>query len=251
MGMDRLRRLARWARPYLELRIAVALLLVVTLGLAFAELTDEVVDQETDAIDRAVFLAFREPTAPSDPIGPPWMHEVGRDITALGGVTVLMLLTVAVLGYLWMRRAYRMGWVLLAGFAGASVGTAVLKDIIARPRPALVPHLAEVYSASFPSGHSAMAAATYLTLGMLLARVHRGMRVKAYLVAVMIFVTALVGVSRIYVGVHWPTDVLAGWALGTLWAIGVWTVARWAELYRGEVHRRRGRTRRPIESAYE
>lgn len=243
--MDRLRRLARWARPYLELRIAVALLLVVTLGLAFAELTDEVLDRETDAIDRTVFLAFREPNG--QPIGPRWMAEVGRDITALGGVSVLMLLTVAVLGYLWLRRAYRMGWVLLAGFAGASIATMVLKDIIDRPRPALVPHLTEVYSASFPSGHSAMAAATYLTLGMLLARVHSGRRMKAYLVGVMIVVTVLVGVSRIYVGVHWPTDVLAGWALGTLWAIGVWTVARWWEL-RGL--RARGPTRWPIESAH-
>jgi len=172
-----------------------------------------------------VLLALRDPGNPSNPLGPRWLHEVGRDITGLGGITVLTLLTTATLGYLWIRRQHRAGWVLLAGVLGAALMSQLLKQAFDRPRPDLVPHMAEVYSASFPSGHAMMSAATYLLLGLMLAHVHRGRRVRAYIVTVSVVVALLVGVSRVYMGVHWPTDVLAGWALGALWAIVVWTLA--------------------------
>lgn len=209
---------------HIELRLVVSLLIAVGLGWAFAELTDAVLEDETHAFDRAVLLALREPGDPSDPLGPSWMHEVGRDITALGGFAVLALLTCAVLGYLWMRRQHRAGLVLLAGVLGAATLSPLLKEAFDRPRPELVPHMTEVYSTSFPSGHAMMSAATYLVLGMMLARVHRARRVRAYIVTVCALVAILVGVSRVYVGVHWPTDVLAGWSIGALWAIVVWTI---------------------------
>jgi undecaprenyl-diphosphatase len=224
---ERWRRVAARAGEQVELRLVASLLIVVALGWAFAELTDSVLEHETHAFDRALLLALREPGDPSDPLGPGWMHEVGRDVTALGGVAVLGLLTAAVLGYLWIRRQHRAASVLLAGVLGAALASPLLKRAFDRPRPELVPHMAEVYSASFPSGHAMMSAATYLLLGMMLARVHRERRVRAYLVAASTLIALLVGVSRVYVGVHWPTDVLAGWALGALWAIVVWTVAEW------------------------
>lgn len=209
--------------------MALGVVAVVLLALGLAELTDDVLEHDTAWLDRTILLALRENDDPSDPIGPRWMHEVGRDITALGGGPVLALLTGIVLGYLWARGRWRAGWVLAAGFVGSFLWTAILKAAIDRPRPRLVTHLTEVSSASFPSGHSAMSAATYLALGMLLARAHEQRRVKVYLVCAMAFVVFLVGVSRVYMGVHWPTDVLAGWALGTLWAIAIWTLAWWLE----------------------
>lgn len=215
---------ARAAR-HLELRVVVSLLIAGTLGWAFAELSDAVLEHETHAFDREVLLALREPGNPSNPLGPRWMHEVGRDITGLGGFPVLTLLTAATLGYLWIRRQHRAAWVLLAGVLGAAVMSGLLKRAFDRPRPELVPYTTEVYSASFPSGHATMSAATYLMLGLMLAHVHRKRRVRAYIVTVSVVVALLVGVSRIYMGVHWPTDVLAGWALGALWAIVVWTLA--------------------------
>lgn len=217
----------RRLRAHVEVGVVAALLTAGGLAWGFAELTDAVFEHEVRAFDRAVLLALREPGDPSDPLGPVWVHEVGRDVTALGGMAVLTILTVAVLGYFWIRRKHRTGWILLAGVAGAAFWSHLLKLVFGRPRPDLVPHMAEVYSASFPSGHATMSAATYLVLGMLLARVHHRRAVRAYIVSVGVMLALLVGVSRVYVGVHWPTDVLAGWALGALWAICVWTVARW------------------------
>ena len=224
---ERWRRAAARLGRHVELRVVASLLIAVGLGWAFAELSDAVLEQETHAFDRAVLLALREPGDPADPLGPRWMHEVGRDITALGGFAVLSLLTAAVAGYLWIRRQHRAALVLLAGVLGAALLSPLLKAAFDRPRPALVPHMAEVYSTSFPSGHAMMSAAAYLVLGMMLARAHRGRRVRAYIVTVAALVALLVGLSRVYIGVHWPTDVLAGWAIGALWAIVVWTLARW------------------------
>ena len=105
----------------------------------------------------------------------------------------------------------------------------MLKLGFARPRPELVSHLVDVTSFSFPSGHATMATITYLTLGVLLARVQERRRMKLYLLAVAILVALIVGISRVYLGVHWPTDVLAGWCVGAAWALACWLVATWLQ----------------------
>ncbi|MBN9506910.1 MAG: phosphatase PAP2 family protein [Altererythrobacter sp.] len=202
---------------------SVALLVAAVAG--FIKTAEEMLKGHTQALDRAILLALREHADLSDPVGPPWVEEMARDFTALGGVAVLTLITLSAAGFLALRRQPRAMWFVLLSVAGGQLLSTLLKHGFNRPRPELVPHETVVYSASFPSGHSAMAAITYLTLGLLLARFQPDRQVKVYLLALAVFVTIAVGVSRVYLGVHWPTDVLAGWTLGAAWAIGCRIVA--------------------------
>ncbi|MCW8087419.1 phosphatase PAP2 family protein [Roseococcus sp. MDT2-1-1] len=192
----------------------------------FVELADAVLAGETAAIDRALLLALRSPTNPANPLGPPWLAEMGRDVTALGGVAVLTLLTFLVAAFMALRRLWHAAWLLLAAVSSGILVSMALKGAFERARPDLVPHGSYVSSASFPSGHSMMAAVVYLTLGALLARVEPDRSVKAFVLSAAVLLALLVGVSRVYLGVHWPTDVLAGWTVGAGWALLFWLIAR-------------------------
>jgi len=195
----------------------------------FVELADEVMEGETHAADEWLVLSLRTPGDKADPLGPGWVEELGRDFTALGGVGVLSMLTVAVLGYLLLRGNYRAALLVLISIGTGLAASFLLKTGFDRPRPDLVPHGSIVYTSSFPSGHSMLSAVTYLTLGALLARVHSGVRMRAYLLIWAALLTILVGFSRVYLGVHWPTDVLAGWMAGAAWAAFWWLVARYLQ----------------------
>lgn len=200
----------------------------------FIEVADEVVEGESHAIDSSVLLALRNPNDLSDPIGPLWVEELGRDFTALGGVGVLTLLTLAVAGYLWLTGKARAMLLVLGAIGSGLLVSTLLKRGFDRPRPELVPYESHVYTASFPSGHSMMSAITYLTLAALLARVLPGRATKIYFLALATIVTIGVGISRVYLGVHWPSDVVAGWAVGASWALLFWLIARWLQ-DKGEV----------------
>jgi len=213
----------------LEWMTLVLLFLIIGAIWAFVELADEVIEGETLPLDRQILLALRNPADHADPIGPKWLEEVGRDFTALGGVGVLTFLTLAVVGFLRIERHYRAMWILLTAVAGGLFISFLLKNIFARPRPDLVPHLSYVVTASFPSGHSMMSAVTYLTMGAILARFFKDYRLKIYFLSLSILITLLVGISRVYLGVHWPTDVLAGWTIGAAWALVCWLAARWLQ----------------------
>ncbi|QBQ54358.1 phosphatase PAP2 family protein [Nitrosococcus wardiae] len=193
---------------------------------AFAELADEVMEEQTGWFDETILLAMRSDTDLSDPIGPLWLEELGRDLTALGGVGVLTLLCLTVIGYLLLAGKWRAAVIVALSVSTGMVLSLLLKDLFDRPRPDLVPHGSIVYTTSFPSGHSMMAAVVYLTLAALLARVQQRKRIKAYVLLVALTATLLVGLSRIYLGVHWPTDVLAGWTAGAAWALCWWLAAR-------------------------
>jgi len=196
---------------------------------AFAELADEVLEGETHAFDQALLLALREIHDPATPIGPTWLREVARDITSLGGAAFLSLLTLASVGFLLLCRKYAAALLAAAAVVGGALLSITLKIGFDRPRPDLVPHAVEVYSASFPSGHAMLASTTYLTLGALLAAVQSDRRTKVYLMSWAILLGILVGLSRIYLGVHWPTDVLAGWCVGSSWALLCGSVALWLQ----------------------
>ena len=198
---------------------------LVTIGLVgaslwlFISIAGEVLEGETSAWDRRLLLALRSAADPAVPWGPAWVQEMARDFTALGGVAVLTLVTLAVIGYLLLARKRHAAVAVFVAVAGGLVLSSLLKLGFDRPRPDLVPHASFVYTASFPSGHSMMAAVTYLTLGAMLARVQASAAMKIYLLAVAVVLTVLAGASRVYLGVHWPTDVAAGWAVGAAWAL--------------------------------
>lgn len=193
---------------------------------AFVELADEILEQETASIDERVLLSLRNPADRSDPLGPDWVEEIGRDITALGGTAILTLFTLVAFVYLVLRRKFRAAVFTIAAVGGGILLSTLLKIGFDRPRPDLVPHETVVYTASFPSGHAMLSAITYLTLAALLSRIHSNNVMKTYLMAVAALFTLLVGASRVYLGVHWPTDVLAGWTAGAAWAAFMWLLER-------------------------
>lgn len=241
--MRRLSEGGRLLRRWLAARelVTMALLAVLAAGVwSFVELAEAVRDEEIRELDERIMLSMRNPADRSDPLGPPWVEETGRDLTALGGVTVLSLFVLATAGYLLLERRPRALAFLLAAVVGGQLLSSTLKHGFARPRPDLVPHGAYVYTASFPSGHATMSAVTYLTLGALVARLLSRRRTKLFVVACAVGFSLLAGVSRVYLGVHWPSDVLAGWALGASWAVACWLVADAIDRRRREAIRARG-----------
>jgi len=205
--------------PVVEASVLAVMGLLGALLWLFISIAGEVREGETADWDRRLLLALRSAADPAVPWGPPWVQEMARDFTALGGVAVLSLMTFAVIGYLLLARKRYAAVAVFVAVAGGLVLSTLLKLGFDRARPDLVPHGSLVYTTSFPSGHSMMAAVTYLTLGALLARVEGSIRIKVYLLSVAVILTVLVGVSRVYLGVHWPTDVAAGWTVGAAWAL--------------------------------
>jgi undecaprenyl-diphosphatase len=218
---------------------AVLLVLLVAGGVwAFVEIADEVHEGEADRFDTAVMRAMRSGDDLGDPIGPAWVEEAARDVTALGSFTVLGLVTLVTAGALWLQGNRRTAAVTVVAILGAAGLNQALKTLFGRARPDLVPPAVEVASASFPSAHAMLSAVVYLTLGTLVAQVQVRRRVKGFVIACAVLLALLVGASRVYLGVHYPTDVLAGWAVGAAWARLGWAAAVW---YR----RRTGRAPEP------
>lgn len=199
----------------------------------FIELADEVIEGETHQVDQAILLAMRNPADRSDPLGPGWVEEMGRDFTALGGVAVLTFIALVAGGHMLLRGRTRSALYLAVTVGGGMLLSTLLKFGFDRPRPDLVPHESIVYTASFPSGHSMMSAVVYLTIGALVARLDSRPALRLYVLGVAVFLAITVGISRIYLGVHWPSDVLAGWAAGATWALMCWLGARLLQIRGG------------------
>ncbi|ODS89987.1 MAG: PA-phosphatase [Devosia sp. SCN 66-27] len=219
----------RMLRNRLEPRILAAIVAAATAAWIFVEVAEKVVEGETRAIDTAILLLLRAPADPAPP-GSKWLEEVARDITGLGSPVVLGLIIMATAVFFRLADRGRVALFVIAATVSGAVTSTLLKEFFSRPRPDLVPHGAYVYTASFPSGHAMMAAVVYLTLGALIARVASERKLKLYIMAVATLLAGLVGVSRVYLGVHWPTDVLAGWAAGAAWALACWGVAQLLDL---------------------
>ena len=225
-----LSRVPAWLiRPLPERYVLILLVLVGASMWSFVEIADEVMEGDARQMDRALLLFFRNEADLSDPIGPLWLEEMMRDFTGLGGVGVLTLLTAAAVGYILLIGKTRAAVGVILSIGGGILLSSLLKYGFDRPRPDLVPHGSHVYTASFPSGHSMMSAVVYLTLGALVARVRPGVRLKIYVISLAVVLALLIGLSRVYLGVHWPTDVLAGWTMGAAWALLSWTVMLWLQ----------------------
>ena len=208
--------------------VAILLLLVI-----FNKLASEVLEGDTQGFDRRILLALRDPANLSRPIGPAWMVSGALDITALGSATVLGLTVFAVAGFLLLQGLWRRAlFVTVASFGGWFINGA-LKQLFQRPRPDIVPHLREVMTMSFPSGHALQSAVVYLTLGALSMHIAKRRLTKLYCMAMAMLATVLVGASRVYLGVHYPTDVLAGWLIGLSWALLCWLIERSLERQTG------------------
>lgn len=199
-------------RPEVSVLIVVLCAVVAIAG--FAALAAEVREGDIFAVDRTLLLAFRTKGHLGVPIGPRWLQEAARDISALGGFTVLTLVTIISALMLFLHRRAAQATVFLTSVVFAQVAAEVMKAFVDRPRPTLVPHNDLVYSASFPSGHAVMTPVVYLTLATVVAALEHRRHLKAILPICAAVLVLAVGVSRVYLGVHWPTDVLAGWALG-------------------------------------
>lgn len=224
-----------WPRP--EVRLLLGVLVVLGGVWIFVELTGEVLEGDVRAVDEAILLSMRNAEDVADPLGPIWFEEMVRDVTALGGTIIIGMITVGGALYLFLIGRRASALLLLITVCGAAALNLVLKTSFDRPRPELVAHSYRVYHASFPSGHSMTATAAYLALGVLAARGQPHRRSAWLVMSLALLISVLVGVSRLYLGVHWPTDVLAGWIAGSVWALLCGVVAWWLRASRLERER--------------
>ncbi|PZQ88711.1 MAG: acid phosphatase [Leifsonia xyli] len=218
----------RSRRPF-EISSLLSMLAASGFAATFIAIASEVVEGDTRSFDEWVLTALRQPGDLSKPIGPAWLEQVMVDFTSLGGTAVLTLMTTLVATYLFLSDRHRAAWLVVAAVTGGSVISTVLKFGYARPRPELVGHLTSFSSFSFPSGHSLVGTVAYLTLGALVSSVEPRPKVRTFVLGAAILVTLLIGLSRVYTGVHYPTDVLAGWSIGATWALLCLGVARATE----------------------
>ena len=209
-----------------ELTLLLGGIALLLLLLVFSKLASEVLEGETQKFDRQILTALRDPADLSRPIGPRWLLSGALDITALGSATVLGLTVLAVSGFFVLQGMWRRGLFVFVATLGGWFINGALKQVFQRPRPDVVPHLRETMTLSFPSGHALISAVVYLTLGALLMRVAERRLTKIYCMAVAMTATFVVGASRVYLGVHYPTDVIAGWLIGLSWALVCWMVER-------------------------
>ena len=191
----------------------------------FIKLAGEMLEGDTQTFDIAFLKSLRMPGDLATPIGASWLLDSMRDITALGGVTVLTLVSALAIAFLLMRgRVKQAIYTALATGGGAVMGK-LLKSLFARERPEVVPHLVEVTSLSFPSGHSMNSAIVYLTLAVMISRSFDERRARMFTIGTAALLVLAIGFSRLYLGVHYPTDVLGGWTVGASWALAIGLIA--------------------------
>lgn len=200
-----------------ELGLLLAALAAIACVWFFIELTDEVIEGETRAFDRWALTILRD--RQGEPIGPAWLEDAALDLSALGGGTVLTAFVLIVIGFLIFCRYWATTTLVLAATLGGWIINTALKLLIDRPRPTVVEPLTEAALPSFPSGHSMLSMVLYPTFAVILLRLVRRWRLKAYIAFVAAALVFLIGLTRVYLGVHYPTDVLAGWSAGLAWAI--------------------------------
>ncbi|MGV8930056.1 MAG: phosphatase PAP2 family protein [Brevundimonas sp.] len=205
---------------------ALSALFVVTTGIAiFADLAEDMSEGDGQAFDQAILSAMRPHADLSDAWGPWWLEEAAADLTSLGGIAVLTLFATIVILFLFLQRKHLSALLLMIGLGGGVVLSEGLKSVFERDRPPQIFQAVDTINASFPSGHALLSAVFYLSIAVMLTRAFPEKRFKAYVLGVGVVLTLIVGMTRIYLGAHWTTDVFAGWSVGTAWAMTLWLVA--------------------------
>ena len=207
----------------------ISLLTIAALLFVFGFVAIDVATRKPSGSDYHVIFSLRKSAKEPVPIGPPWLQEAARDVTSLGSITVLLIVTFAIAGYLFLARKPGVAWLTLIAVLGGLALNNLLKFVFARPRPDVVSHVTRVFTTSFPSGHATLSAITYLTIAALLARAYPSPILDLYFVLLAALLTVLIGLSGIYLGVHFPTDIIGGWCIGTAWAIGCWALMAWLQ----------------------
>lgn len=208
-----------------EIKVLLALLVLLICVLVFLEIGDAISAGETRKFDLSILEFFRSEDDFSKPAGPSWITNFMTDVTALGGGYVLAIMSVFVLIFLILQKHYDAFWLLLAATAGGALISFGLKEIYGRERPDLEFRLITTTYFSFPSGHSMMSAVLYLTQAAIVARFQRTWKIRIYILSAALFLTLIIGASRVYLGVHYPTDVIGGWTIGLAWASFCWFAA--------------------------
>ena len=217
------RRALRIARTEIA---ALSALFVVTAGIAvFADLAGDMREGDGQAFDQTILSAMRPHADLSDALGPWWLEEAAADLTSLGGIAVLTLFATIVILFLFLQRKRLSALLLLIGLGGGVMLSEGLKSVFERDRPPQVYQAVDTINASFPSGHALLSAVFYLSIAVMLTRAFPRRRIKAYVLGVGVVLTLIVGMTRIYLGAHWATDVLAGWSVGAAWAMTLWLIA--------------------------
>ncbi|SDA99498.1 phosphatase PAP2 family protein [Mesorhizobium qingshengii] len=209
-------------------RLWIAALLLVAAVLIVLVAADAVLKGEGSNFDQGLLMAFRSGGDPANPIGPAWVEGVGRDITSLGSVAFLGVISVATVGFLLIIQRRNYALQLATAVIGGVLISKTIKAAFDLPRQS-TPHIVPAFTESFPSGHAMLSAITFLTLGTLVARVSTKPDVKICVLSLAALLTLMVGCSRVYLGIHYPTDVLAGWCVGIGWTILCWFGFRWLE----------------------
>jgi len=211
-----------------EIRILLNLFILVTALLVFTYVAKEVVSGESKGFDEMTLNYLRHDGKIMED-EQTWLTGMMIDVTALGGTTTIFMITAAVVFYLLIQKQYEFMWLILIATIGGAILSFGLKELFARQRPPLIYHLLTVKSLSFPSGHAMMSSVVYLTQGALLAKVRSNKNLRVYILLVAIILVFLIGISRIYLGVHYPTDVLAGWSVGLAWASLCWLAVKYLQ----------------------
>jgi undecaprenyl-diphosphatase len=193
------------------------LIILLTGIILFCLISFAVVSGRSAHIDNSILLLLRNTGNASIPVGPGWFLDFMQDISSLGSVTAVILITVLISGLLIIKKEYITLNSLLTTIIGGGLIELLMKEIFSRPRPQIIPHLVTVYSFSFPSGHSAISTIVYLALAFLIFKFEIKRSIKLYFLISAVFLILLIGFSRVYLGVHYPTDVLGGWTLGLTW----------------------------------
>ena len=203
------------------------LVLMGTTGWIFHDIQDDIRSGTPSDLDERILLLFRVPGSPEVLRGPGWIENAVRDLTSLGGRAVLTLVTLAVSGFFLLRRQFRPLIFLWIVVISGTVLMGELKTFYARPRPGLSLRLAGESSLSFPSGHAMMSTMIYMTLAVMVAEFQKSGRLRVYIVGFAAFLATLIGLTRVILGMHYPSDVVAGWTVGLCWALFCWLVAHW------------------------